>query len=258
MWRLWTLCFVLAGFIQQSEAEFFDYGPLNRLLGRVVDAEGGVDYAAVKADEDARRFARQLAQISPETHPALFPTRADSLAFWINAYNACVLAGVARAYPVASVRDIAPFYGFFKRRTFRVGGREMTLDHIEHEIIRKRFADPRIHAAINCAAASCPRLQSRAFMPDELDAQLHAAMREMVRNPTHVQIDRRAGAVKLSAIFKWFSDDFTAYLKAEDAGETLLDYIRPFLDEGDAAYLRDHPDVQVLFLDYDWALNEQK
>ena len=258
MWRLWTLCLVLAGFVQHSAAESFDYGPLNRLLGRVVDAEGWVDYAAVKADEDARLFLQRLAQISPETHPALFPTRADSLAFWINAYNACVLAGVAKAHPVASVTDIAPFHGFFKRHTFRVGGREMTLDHIEHEIIRKRFADPRIHAAVNCAAVSCPRLHGRAFMPDELDAQLHAAMRDMVRNAAHVQIDRRAAVVHLSSIFKWFRDDFTAYLKATDAGETLLDYIALFLEKDDAAYLRDHPDVQVLFLDYDWALNEQK
>ena len=258
MWRIWTLCLALAGFVQHSAAESFDYAPFNRTLGRVVNAEGWVNYEGVKADEDLRLFMQQLAQISPETHPALFPGRADSLAYWINAYNACVLAGVAKAYPIASVTDIALFHGFFKRHAFRVGGREMTLDHIEHEIIRKRFADPRIHAAINCAAVSCPRLQNKAFMPGDLDAQLHAAMRDMVRNPIHVQIDQRADVVWLSSIFKWFRADFTAYLKANNAGETLLDYLALFLEKDDAAYLQTHPGVQIAFLDYDWALNEQK
>ena len=84
---------VFAGFASQSGAETFDYAPLNRTLGRVVDGQGRVDYEAVKTDADLRAFVDQLAQISPDTHPALFPSRADSLAFWINAYNACVLAG---------------------------------------------------------------------------------------------------------------------------------------------------------------------
>ena len=258
MWRLCAIGLIFAGFIQQSGAESFDYAPLNRSLGRVVSAGGWVNYEAAKTDADLRLFIEQITRVSPDTHPALFPTRADSLAFWINAYNACVLSGVAKAYPIASVTDIAPFYGFFKIHSFVIGARRLTLDYIEHEIIRKQFADPRIHAAINCAAISCPRLQNRAFMPSELHAQLHAAMRDMVRNATHVQINRQAGIVSLSAIFNWFADEFTAYLKAENAGETLLDYICLFLDEDDAAYLQTHPDVQVLFLEYDWSLNEQK
>ena len=80
---------------------------------RVVNAQGRVDYEAVKTDADLQAFVDQLAQISPDTHPALFPSRADSLAFWINAYNACVLAGVAKAYPISSVTEITPAFWLF-------------------------------------------------------------------------------------------------------------------------------------------------
>ena len=249
--------FLCAGFASQSEAETYDYTPLNRTLERVVNAQGRVDYEAVKTDADLRAFVDQLAQISPDTHPALFPSRADSLAFWINAYNACVLAGVAKSYPISSVTEIAPVFGFFKIYQFTVGRRRFTLDQIEHEIIRKRFADPRIHAAINCAAVSCPRLLNKAFTPDELDDQLNSVMRDMIRNPMHVQINRQTGVVSLSAIFDWFSSDFTSYVQARGTGETVLDYVSLFLPKDDAQYLQNHPDLQIVFFDYDWSLNSQ-
>ncbi len=249
---------LFAGFTSQSGAETFDYAPLNRTLGRVVDAQGRVDYEAVKTDADLQAFVDQLAQVSPDTHPALFPSPADSLAFWINAYNACVLAGVSKAYPISSVTEIAPAFGFFKIYRFVVGGRRFTLDQIEHEIIRKQFADPRIHAAINCAALSCPRLLNEAFTPNKLDGQLNSVMQDMIRNPMHVQINRETGVVNLSAIFDWFSSDFTSYVKAREVGETVLDYVSLFLSKDDILYLQNHPDLQIVFLDYDWSLNNQK
>ena len=266
MWRIlnkntpayaWLISLVFVVFASQSGAETFDYAPLNRTLGRVVNAQGRVDYEAVKTDADLQAFVDQLAQISPDTHPEFFPSRADSLAFWINAYNACVLAGVSKAYPVSSVTEIAPAFGFFKTLRFVVGGRRVTLDHIEHEIIRKQFADPRIHAAINCAAVSCPRLLNKVFTPDELDDQLNAVMRDMIRNPMHVQFNRETGVVSLSAIFDWFSSDFTSYVQAREVGETVLDYVALFLSQNDILYLKNHPDLQIVFLDYDWSLNNQ-
>ena len=248
---------LFAGFASQSRAETFDYAPLNRTLGRVVDAKGRVDYEAVKTDVDLQAFVNQISEISPDTHPALFPSRADSLAFWINAYNACVLAGVSKAYPIASVTEISPNFGFFKIHRFVVGGRRFTLDHIEHEIIRPQFADPRIHAAINCAAVSCPRLLSEVFTPNKLDDQLNSVMQDMIRNPMHVQINRETGAVNLSTIFDWFSSDFTSYVQAREAGETALDYVSLFLSKDEILYLQNHPDFQIVFLDYDWSLNNQ-
>ena len=266
MWRIlnkstptyaWLISLVFVVFASQSGAETFDYAPLNRTLGRVVNTQGRVDYEAVKKDADLQVFLDQLAQISPDTQPALFPSRADSLAFWINAYNACVLAGVSKAYPIASVTEIAPNFGFFKIHRFAVGGRRFTLDQIEHEIIRPRFADPRIHAAINCAAMSCPRLLNKAFTPDKLDDQLNSVMRDMIHDPIHVQINRETGVVSLSAIFDWFSSDFTSYVQTNQVGETVLDYVSLFLSQDDTQYLQNHPDLQIVFFDYDWSLNSQ-
>ena len=266
MWRIlnkstptyaWLISLVFVVFASQIVAETFDYAPLNRTLGRVVDAQGRVDYEAVKTDADLQAFVDQLAQISPDTHPALFPSPADSLAFWINAYNACVLAGVSKAYPIASVTEISPNFGFFKIHRFAVGGRRFTLDQIEHKIIRPQFADPRIHAAINCAALSCPRLLNEAFTPDKLDDQLNSVMRDMIHNPIHVQINRETGVVSLSAIFDWFSSDFTSYVQTNQVGETVLDYVSLFLSQDDILYLQNHPDLQIVFLDYDWSLNSQ-
>ncbi len=254
----WIIGLLFAGFASQSGAETFNYAPLNCTLGRVVNAQGRVDYEAVKTDADLQAFVDQIAQISPDTHPSLFSSRADSLAFWINAYNACVLAGVSKAYPISSVTEIAPAFGFFKKYQFVVGRRRFTLDQIEHEIIRPQFADPRIHAAINCAAVGCPRLLNKAFTPDELDDQLNSVMRDMIRNPMHVQINRETGVVSLSAIFDWFSSDFTSYVQAREAGETVLDYISLFLSKDDTLYLQNHPDLQIVFLDYDWSLNSQE
>ena len=266
MWRIlnkstptyaWLISLVFVVFASQSEADTFDYAPLNRVLGRVVNSQGGVDYQAAKIDADLQAFVDQLERISPDTHPALFPNRADSLAFWINAYNACVLEGVSKAYPVSSVTEIAPAFGFFKTHRFVVGGRRVTLDHIEHEIIRKQFSDPRIHAAINCAAVSCPRLLNEAFTPDKLDDQLNSVIRDMIRNPMHVQINRETKVVNLSAIFDWFASDFTSYVQAREAGETVLDYVSLFLSKDDLLYLQNHSDLQIVFLDYDWSLNSQ-
>ena len=266
MWRIlnkrtsaytWIIGLLFAGFTSQSEADSFDYAPLNRVLGRVVNAQGRVDYEAAKTDADLQAFVDQLARISPDTHPSLFPSRADSLAFWINAYNACVLAGVSKAYPIASVTEISPNFGFFKIHRFAVGGHQFTLDQIEHEIIRPQFADPRIHAAINCAAVSCPRLLNKAFTPDKLDDQLNSVMRDMIHNPIHVQINRETGVVSLSAIFDWFSSDFTSYVQTNQVGETVLNYVSLFLLKDDILYLQNHPDIQIVFFDYDWSLNSQ-
>ena len=266
MWRIlnkstpahaWIIGLVFVGFASQCDAETFDYASFNRALGRVVNTQGGVDYEAAKTDADLQAFVDQFAQISPDTHPALFPNRADSLAFWINAYNACVLTGISKAYPVSSVTEIAPLFGFFKIYRFVVGGQRFTLDHIEHEIIRKQFADPRIHAAINCAAVSCPRFLNEAFTPDKLDDQLNSVMRDMIRNPMHVQINRETKVVNLSAIFDWFSSDFTSYVQARQAGETVLDYVSLFLSKDDTLYLQNHSNLQIVFLDYDWSLNSQ-
>ena len=256
MWKIWMICFVSIVFGSHCTAETFDYTSLDRVLQRSVDTQGHVDYRVLKTDVDLKYLVDHLSKVSPDTHPELFPTRSDSLAFWINAYNVFVLHGVAKAYPIGSVREIAPDFGFFKKQYVIVGGRSFTLDDIENKIIRNVFADPRIHAAINCAAIGCPRIQGKSFNSNGLEGQLQAAMQAMINDPQHVMIDRKAGFVALSSIFNWFETDFSG--EPENKSKTVLGYISDFLNEGDQEFLAQHPDIEVRFLDYDWALNDQK
>jgi hypothetical protein len=236
----------------------FDHSLLDSVLARYVDAQGLVDYGALKRDpRDLDRYCGMLAEVSPENAPARFPTGADSLAYWINAYNAFVLKGVVDAYPVDSVTKIRLFHGFFKRTKFVAGGRKLTLDDIEHGIIRKRFQEPRIHAAVNCGAVSCPRLQGEAFRAADLEAQLDRAVRAFLRSPQHVVIDVPGRVVRLSRIFDWYGDDFTSWY-ADRFGApdpSVLDYIAQYRPPAEQAFLASDPKIR--FLDYDWSLNDQ-
>lgn len=244
-----------------GSASSFPYELLGRVLETHVDGRGRVDYAGLKVEPSTlNAFVDSLAEVSPVSTPGRFPTREDSLAYWINAYNALVLRGVLDAYPVDSVRDIKLFYGFFKRTDFVVGGRDMTLDDIEHGIIRERFEEPRIHAAINCAAISCPRLRREPFRPETLDRQLETAMREFVQDPRHVRIDRDRNTIHVSAIFDWFEEDFTSAVERRTGVDEarITDYLLDYVTEADRRYLETHPDVRVKVLDYDWGLNKQR
>lgn len=244
---------------RSTEPTPFDFGPLDRMLGRFVDARGWVDYAGIKAEPtDLRLILKRLREASPESHPAMFPEREDRLAYWINAYNALVIAGVVNAYPETSVKNIHPQPGFFK--VFHVvGGKSKSLDDIEHDIIRKEFGDPRIHAALNCAAASCPRLRPEVYRPDRLEKQLDTAVREFIRDPQHVRVDRDSGTLILSKILDWFGSDFTDWYKrayrVDDA--RITDYLNIHLAEEDRAYLRSRPQTTIRYLPYDWTLNDR-
>ncbi len=242
-----------------GDATAFDFESLNRLLGRVVDSRGWVDYAAIKAEPNELRLQlRRLREVSPESHPAVFPRREDRLAYWINAYNTLVISGVVNAYPVTSVKSIHPQPGFFK--VYHVlGGKSYSLDEIEHKIIRKRFGDPRIHAALNCAAASCPALRPEAFRSEQLENQLEAAVRDFILDPLHVKVDRDSGTLILSKILEWFEGDFIGWYKrtyqVDDA--RITDYLKIYLAEQDRSFLDTHPRVTVRYLRYDWTLNDR-
>jgi hypothetical protein len=216
-----------------------------------------VDYAGLKArPDDLNAYVALLGRISPVSHPDHFPARVDSLAYWINAYNAFVLKGVVDHYPVKSVRDIKALFGFFSRTGFTAGGRTCTLNDIEHETLRKVFQDPRIHAAINCASVGCPRLPQRAFWPQGLDARLEEEIRFFIREPRNVRIDRTEPALHLSEIFKWYAEDFTGSRGVKEA--RITDCLMPYLPEEDRTFLKAHPDLKIRYIDYDWALNDQR
>ena len=240
-----------------------DHADLTRILEDIVRAPR-VDYAAL---QDRRAdLAAYLGQLA-DTDPAALASasREVQLAFWINAYNACMLDRVSTNYPirrnaglVGSIRNafadrpdnsVWQIRDVFTGAFCDVAGATRSLDEIEHGIIRPTWGEPRIHFAVNCAALSCPPLAAEAYVPERLDDQLDRAVRGLVANPEHFLIDRAGtGSLTLNRVLDWYGDDF-------GGTDGLLDFFGRYLSEEDAEFLR-RPDVEVRFFEYDWTLND--
>ena len=247
----------------------FSHDAFDGVLGRFVDDRGRVDYAALARDRgDLDAYHARIAAVSPDTHAALFPTADDRLAYWINAYNASAIVTVLHHYPIESVKDVrsgALFFlprlaGFFFLQRIELGGSKTNLYDLENRLVRKRFDDPRVHFALNCASISCPRLPRHAFRGDALDAQLEAETRLFVSEARNVRIDPDAGVITLSSIFDWYEGDFTDWMEAHrpDAEPTLVAWITPYLTPAQAAALARCGECEVAFAPYDWGLNDQR
>jgi hypothetical protein len=246
------------------------HADLDDVLQRLVDSEGFVDYRElVRETGTLDRYYHWLNTTSPDSDPALFPTTADELAYWINAYNASVLIIVVEYYPIDSVEDVrTPFplwlvsdkAGFFVLQRINLGGETMSLHGLEDEI-RDRYDEPRIHFAINCASRGCPPLPREAFVGKKLDAQLDRQARRFFAAERNLRIDHQARVVELSSILDWYEDDFTDWYEAQHPGTkaTLLDYAALYTPAEKAADLRTaaEQDYEIVFVPYDWSLNVQ-
>ena len=150
-----------------------DHSAFDKLLHKHVNAQGLVNYQGFKADEVA--FNQYLAMLSKNPPAANWPKN-DQMAYWINAYNAYTIRLILDHYPVESIKDIGskikiPFVTTpWAAKFFSIGGERMSLDNIEHGILRKKFDDPRIHFSLVCASMSCPRLRNEAYTADKLNA----------------------------------------------------------------------------------------
>ncbi len=178
---------------------------------------------------------------------------AQKKAFWINAYNILAIDKVIVGKPERSIRDLGSFFqSVWKQPAGAIDGKAVSLDQIEHEILRP-MGDPRIHAAIVCASTSCPSLLREPWAADRLEDQFDRAIRAWLADENKgASIDRAANRVRVSSIFKWFADDFAA-------GGGVVRFVAGYLDDSDASWLRDHADtVDVGYLDYDWTLNQYR
>jgi hypothetical protein len=182
----------------------FDHTSWDRVLKAYVNEIGEVDYAALKNyGKDLDAYVEVVGRASPVTRPELFPNRAHELAYWINAYNALTVRGVVDGYPVASIRDLGLLWAFFRKKVYVAGGQTLSLNNIEHDIIRKKYNEPRIHFALVCASISCPRLEREAFTGNDLEPQLDRVARRFVNERRNVTIDTARNEVRLSKIFDW-------------------------------------------------------
>ena len=238
----------------------FSHEMLDRILVEYVDEEGWVDYAGLsRATTELDRYIHLLGILSPKSHPEMFPSIQDQMAYWINAYNAFVLRKIAENYPAESVLKIKRWRGFFWMFRFSAGNQKYTLKEMLNNILCYEFHDPRIHFVLNWGARSAPLLERKAFTGADLDARLERAARRFIRDPRNVKIDRSRQRIWLSPIFDWYAHDFrTWYMVRFDVwGADILDYVKPHLPEEDAKYLTEHLSVKIEYYRYDWGLNDR-
>jgi hypothetical protein len=231
-----------------SGTRSFDHGIWNDLLAAGVDERGRVDYQYFQ--ERRESLDRYLAGLAAVDFSKLRGVELEALL--INAYNALTVKSILDHPTVTSIREID---GVWDETRHRVGRFEVTLDTIEHALLRPFFRDPRIHFAVNCAAASCAPLPRWAFTGRELDRQLDERARLFLSDPRNVKLE--GDTLTLSRYFDWYGSDFTAEgwkPRADTEAEFVALYATPEL----AARLRSGADLELEFFDYDWSLNASK
>ena len=249
----------------------FNYETYAQVLKTCVDDTGMVDYKQLKANRTRLDiFALAMTRLDSK----IYKNWSDSqkVAFWLNAYNALTLKAIidnypikssffkSRIYPKNSIRQIP---GVWSKIKFKIMRKNTTLSHIEHEILRKEFDEPRIHMAMVCAAMSCPPLRNEPYTAEKLDAQLNDQTKKFLAEPKKFKIDRKNNKVYLSPIFKWFAADFiTKYatktpIPGQDKNvSAVINFITKHCEDNIADYLKKGK-FKVEYLKYDWSLNEQ-
>ncbi len=234
----------------EGSTQTIDHGTFAQFLDRYLvqgpDGITRVRYGAVTA-EDRAQLQSYLGDLAQTDVASL--DRPEQFAYWANFYNALTLEVILEAYPVKSIRAIRP--GFFSigpwgKKRVTVKGVELSLDDIEHGILRSHWSDNRVHYAVNCASLGCPNLRAKPFVGASLEADLDDAARTYVNHPRGVAVTE--GRVVLSKIYKWYGEDFG------DSDAEILDAVR----------VHARPDLREALegrgringFEYDWALND--
>lgn len=204
--------------------------------------------------EDRKALDAYIDHLSGQ-QPSKMP-RPEAFAYWANLYNALTLKVILDNDPVKSIRDIAStgtglfdlkaYSGPWRTKRISVEGKELSLDNIEHGIMRPTFKDPRVHYAVNCASIGCPNLMAKPWTASSLEEDLDNAARDYINHPRGVSVSD-GGAITVSSIYSWFQDDFGG----TKAG--VIDHIRKYAEPG----LKEKLEGKQGYNDhtYDWSLN---
>ena len=217
------------------------------LVQKHVNKAGFVNYKGFI--KDSTLLNKYLQKLS-DNAPANSWSKDDKLAYWINAYNAFTVKLIADNYPVKSIKDLGAENPIifvntaWDKKFFSIDGKKMTLNTIEHKILRKQFNDPRMHFAINCASYSCPKLLDEAYEGKTVNKQLDEQSKDFLADKEKNKIS--ADKPQVSSLFKWFSNDFTK------TGKTKIAFINQFT----TTKIKESATLE--YLDYSWDLNEQK
>lgn len=216
-----------------------DHSNWDGLTQKYVDATGKVNYKGMKAElSKIKIYLEHLKNNSPKKEWS----KNEKLAYWINLYNASTVYLIASNYPVASITKINGGKPWDKKFV-KSGTKVYTLNEVENTIVRPQFKDPRIHAVLNCAAVSCPKLLNRAYFPEKLNSQLDKQTRAWVNDKTKNVIAPQK--VKISQIFDWYATDF-----AKSGG--VLKFINKYLQNKIIIV----PEAKITYFEYNWELND--
>lgn len=221
----------------------FDHGPFDALLKRHVAEGGVVDYAGLRGD--AAVLDRYLAGLADARFDGL--GRDEKLALLVNAYNAFTLRLILDHWPVASIRDI-PSSERWAARRWPLAGRLLSLDQIEHEEIRARFREPRVHFALVCAARGCPPLRREAYVGARLAEQLEDQARYIHAHDRWFRWDEATRTAELTELYRWYGGDF------EQAAGSVLGFAARYVP-GVRDALAAGPPHRLAWIPYDWSLN---
>ncbi|NUM49620.1 MAG: DUF547 domain-containing protein [Flavobacteriales bacterium] len=230
--KLLYLVFFCIPFVSEAKVS---HEMWNQLLKKHVSEKGNVNYQGFKTDRELLdKYLFQLAKKAPDqTYSSN-----EELAYWINAYNAFTIQLVLKYYPMASITNIdkpwdIPF--------IKIENKTYTLNEIEHQMIRKKFNEPRIHFALVCAAASCPKLRSEAYEAEKIEIQLLSQTIDFINDTTKNTLNKNKAI--LSELFSWYKEDFTK-------NGTLADFINQY------SKIKIETKTKISFSQYNWKLNE--
>jgi hypothetical protein len=220
-----------------QNASSFSHEMWDQLLKKYVSQEGKVDYKGMKAEQGKLRSYLDLLS---NHAPAEQWGKNEQEAYWINAYNSFTVELILENYPVKSIRDLKngkPWDNAF----IEIGEQKYSLNDIENNILRKKFSDPRVHFAINCASKSCPKLMNSAYTPEKLEIQLDAMAKAFINDPLKNKI--ASDKIEISQIFDWYRQDFIR-------SGSVVDFLNTY------SSIKITSDAQVSYMNYDWSLNE--
>jgi hypothetical protein len=243
----------------------FDVSPWNELLQNYVDDQGRVNYKSWLAIAPRSALVNWLHGLAGAVEQGLTQSANDQLAvdarlaLWLNLYNALVIEQILQQFQsgrkinsiqpkILGVPNWVAFLQFFTRPVYRVNDtQKLSLNQIEHGILRPQFHEPRIHFALVCGAIGCPLLRNEAYTPERVQSQLEEDAIQFINNPNKVRYDEQANVLYCSKILKWYGKDFLHVASSIPA------YIRQYLHT--SSNLSDATTIR--YLPYDWHLNQR-
>lgn len=221
--------------IAENNYNFHEYKNLNSLLSTYVTSSGKVNYAGIKSN---KAKLEEILKEFESNFPGSDWSTAQKLTYWINAYNIYTIKLVVDNYPTTSITKITakPWH----KKFIQLGGQTYSLNEIENDVIRKRFNEPRIHFALNCASESCPVLLNKAYTPEAVYGQMTSQTKRFLNDASKNTFDKKE--VQISKIFEWYQEDFTK------GGKTVFDFINKYRTE-------QLDDQKITYKEYSWDLN---